>query len=106
MLEEARKAVEAEGITLTDGVRFSGTAANRQTLIEAVQYASQEAMVAFTAWKDSDGQYHADYPVSAVQNALSLIMARRQALIAKESGTHKTSWLTDVAIDAIEWVAA
>tara|TARA_B100000929_G_scaffold255032_1_gene216614 strand:- start:3208 stop:3588 length:381 start_codon:yes stop_codon:yes gene_type:complete len=83
-LGDIRKREEAKGVTV-NGARFSGDPANRQALNEALQMAERLGATTFTSWKDSDNQFHANYAVADVDNALVQIGQRRQALIAKES---------------------
>lgn len=82
-LEEARKAAEAEGVTV-NGIRYSGDPSNRAALMEVVQFAREGQQATFAAWKDSDGQFHANHPLSEVEQALQAIAQRRGALIALE----------------------
>lgn len=82
-LESARKTAEAVGVTV-NGIRYSGSQSNRQALSEALQAATEFQITTFTSWKDSDGVYHSDHPVTDVHQAYGLIGQRRMALIAKE----------------------
>ncbi|BCB62248.1 hypothetical protein HaloA020_29490 [Halomonas sp. A020] len=82
-LEEARKAAEAEGVVI-NGIRYSGDPSNRAALLEVVQFAREGQQATFAAWKDSDGQFHANHPLSDVEQALQAIAQRRGALIALE----------------------
>ncbi len=82
-LEEARKASEAEGVKI-NGIRYSGGPSNRAALLEVVQFAREGQQATFAAWKDSDGQFHANHPLSEVEQALQAIAQRRGALIALE----------------------
>lgn len=82
-LEEARKAAEAEGVII-NGIRYSGDPSNRAALLEVVQFAREGQQATFAAWKDSDGQFHANHPLSEVEQALQAIAQRRGALIALE----------------------
>ena len=82
-LEEARKAAEAEGV-IVNGIRYSGDPSNRAALLEVVQFAREGQQATFAAWKDSDGQFHANHPLSEVEQALQAIAQRRGALIALE----------------------
>ena len=82
-LEEARKAAEAEGVVI-NGIRYSGDPSNRAALMEVVQFAREGQQATFAAWKDSDGQFHANHPLSDVEQALQAIAQRRGALIALE----------------------
>tara|TARA_B100002019_G_C21124066_1_gene524862 strand:- start:196 stop:582 length:387 start_codon:yes stop_codon:yes gene_type:complete len=82
-LEEARKAAEAEGVVI-NGIRYSGDPSNRAALMEVVQFAREGQQATFAAWKDSDGQFHANHPLSEVEQALQAIAQRRGALIALE----------------------
>ncbi len=82
-LEEARKAAEAEGVVI-NGIRYSGDPSNRAALMAVVQFAREGQQATFAAWKDSDGQFHANHPLSEVEQALQAIAQRRGALIALE----------------------
>lgn len=78
-----RKQAEADGVVV-NGIRYSGDASNRQTLSDAIMAADDSGSEMFASWKDSDGGYHADHPVSDVKDALRAIGHRRSALIALE----------------------
>ncbi|TVU88320.1 DUF4376 domain-containing protein [Vreelandella titanicae] len=82
-LENDRKAAEALGVII-NGIRYSGDPSNRAALMEVVQFAREGQQATFTAWKDSDGQFHANHPLSEVEQALQAIAQRRGALIALE----------------------
>lgn len=82
-LEEKRKAAEALGVTV-NGIRYSGDPANRAALMEVVQFAREGQQATFVAWKDSDGSWHNNHPLSEVEQALHAIAQRRGALIALE----------------------
>ena len=98
-----RKAKEAEGVTI-NGIRYAGDAGNRQALNEALQFGNQSGATTFDRWKDSDGQYHTNHPVSDVQAAYEAIGARRSALIARESD-HIEAVLagTVTDLDSLDW---
>ena len=83
-IPDERKKREAEGVTV-NGIRYAGDAGNRQALNEALQYADDASLAVFDRWKDSDGQYHPDHPVSDVRSALNAIAARRNALFSLEA---------------------
>ena len=80
---EARKEMERQGVTV-NGVRYAGDSDNRRDMKEALDYCAQTGVVAFSAWKDSDGQHHKNHPVSDVRNALMRIAMQRGDLIARE----------------------
>ena len=82
-LESERKDAEALGVTI-NGIRYSGDPSNRAALMEVVQFAREAQQTTFTAWKDSDGQFHANHPLMDVEQALQAIAQRRGALIALE----------------------
>ncbi|BCB62827.1 hypothetical protein HaloA020_35280 [Halomonas sp. A020] len=82
-LEELRKKAEAAGVVV-NGIRYSGDPSNRAALLEVVQFAREGQQATFAAWKDSDGQFHANHPLSDVEQALQAIAQRRGALIALE----------------------
>ncbi|MCE7520313.1 DUF4376 domain-containing protein [Halomonas titanicae] len=82
-LENDRKAAEALGVTV-NGIRYSGDPSNRAALMEVVQFAREVQQTTFEAWKDSDGQFHANHPLVDVEQALQAIAQRRGALIALE----------------------
>lgn len=101
----ARKAAEAQGVTV-NGVRYAGDADTRRDMKEALDYCTMTGVVAFTAWKDADGGYHLNHPVSDVRNALMSIATRRGALIAREGELlaqidHPDT--TEQDLDAITW---
>lgn len=83
-IKAQRKAAEADGIHRS-GIHYNGDPSNRQALSEALQAAADGGMTTFTAWKDSDGRYHAAVPVSDVEAALRKIGQRRAALIGLEA---------------------
>lgn len=84
LVRAQRKAAERQGVTL-NGVRYAGDPGNRQALQEAILSADDGQLTAFSAWKDSDNQFHQDHPVADVKDALRAIGQRRSALIALES---------------------
>ncbi|MBZ5489131.1 hypothetical protein HW452_16550 [Halomonas aquamarina] len=84
-LESERKAAEAQGVEI-EGVPYSGDPANRAALLESVQFAREAGIETFAKWKDSSGGFHADYPLSCVENGLRVIGDRRGKLIAREAG--------------------
>lgn len=98
-LEDARKAAEALGVTV-NGIRYSGDPSNRAALMEVVQFAREGQQATFAAWKDSDGQFHANHPLSDVEQALHAIAYRRVALIALES--QYQAQVIAGAVDSIE----
>jgi len=79
-----RKDAEASGVML-NGVRYAGDQSNRQALQEAIMSADDSASTSFSIWKDSDGRYHQNHPVSEVKDALRKIGQRRSALISLEA---------------------
>ena len=84
LVRAQRKAAESQGVTL-NGVRYAGDPGNRQALQEAVLAADDGQLTVFSAWKDSDNQFHQDHPVADVKAALRAIGQRRSELIALES---------------------
>lgn len=82
-LEAGRKAAEQAGITY-NGIRYAGDPSNRQALMEALDLADTTGQTTFASWKDSDGLFHADHPVSDVRQALLDIATRRSELISRE----------------------
>lgn len=82
-IESGRHAAEAEGIEHNE-IRYAGDPANRQAIREALEAAEDAGMEAFSRWKDSDGNFHVDHPVSDVWAALRAIANRRGALINRE----------------------
>lgn len=82
-LEDARKTAEAQGVTI-NGIRYAGDPDNRQALNESLQFAAASNLTTFAGWKDSDGVFHDDHPVTDVQAAYESIGYRRGALIALE----------------------
>lgn len=83
-VQKQRKDAEAVGVTV-NGVRYAGDQDNRQALSEAIMAADDSGSEMFASWKDSDGNYHQDHPVSDVKYVLRAIGQRRSALIALES---------------------
>ncbi|UTA78963.1 hypothetical protein J4377_13475 [Halomonas sp. XH26] len=84
VIESQRKTAEAEGVVIND-VRYSGDPANRQALLEVVQFAREASIESFESWKDSDDQFHANHPLVDVEQALQAIAHRRGTLIALEA---------------------
>ncbi|MBZ9576732.1 DUF4376 domain-containing protein [Modicisalibacter sp. MOD 31.J] len=102
-IEDARKAAEAQGITL-NGIRYGGDPENRQALREAVDLADAQSLNTFPSWKDSDDQFHADHPVADVRQALLDIAARRSQLIEREAQlAAQIQAATLETIDTITW---
>tara|TARA_B100000929_G_scaffold205405_1_gene163574 strand:- start:4022 stop:4408 length:387 start_codon:yes stop_codon:yes gene_type:complete len=102
-LEEARKAAEAEGVVI-NGIRYSGDPSNRAALMEVVQFAREGQQATFAAWKDSDGQFHANHPLSEVEQALQAIAQRRGALIALEGQYQAQLVAGDIeTLDNLDW---
>lgn len=98
-LEEARKAAEAQGVTV-NGIRYSGDPSNRAALLEVVQFARESGVTTLTSWKDSDGAFHADHPLADVEQALLAIATRRSALIALEG--QYAAQVMDGALTSVE----
>ena len=82
-IKAQRKAAEALGV-VSSGIRYAGDPSNRQALSEALMAAEDGGMPTFDTWKDSDGEYRADVPVSAVRAALRQIGQRRGVLMELE----------------------
>ena len=102
-LEEARKAAEAEGVVI-NGIRYSGDPSNRAAMMEVVQSAREGQQATFAAWKDSDGQFHANHPLSEVEQALQAIAQRRGALIALEGQYQAQVVAGEIeSIEGISW---
>ena len=80
---QARKGLERQGVTV-NGVRYAGDSDNRRDMKEALDYCTQTGVVAFSAWKDADGGFHPNHPVSDVRAALMRIAMQRGSLIAQE----------------------
>ena len=99
LIEPQRKAAEAQGVTI-NGIRYAGDPDNRQALNESLQFAAAANMTTFTGWKDSDGVFYDDHPVSDVQAAYEQIGYRRSALIALEG--RYAAQLQAGEIDSIE----
>jgi len=105
-MEDARKAAEAEGVTV-NGIRYAGDPSNRQALAEALDMADDTAQTTFASWLDSDGAFHADHPVADVREAYLAIGRRRSDLIAKQ-GTKVaaiTAATTIADVEAITWTS-
>lgn len=106
-LESGRKAAEQAGITYS-GIRYAGDPSNRQALMEALDLADTTGQTVFASWKDSDGLFHADHPVSDVRQALLDIATRRGQLIAREGELNAqidTALAAEdrEALESIEW---
>ncbi|WP_152662867.1 DUF4376 domain-containing protein [Halomonas sp. HG01] len=106
-LEAGRKASEQAGITY-NGIRYAGDPSNRQALMEALDLADTTGQTTFASWKDSDGLFHADHPVSDVRQALLDIATRRGQLIAREGELNAqidTALAAEdrAALEAVEW---
>lgn len=102
-LENERKAVEALGVTV-NGVPYSGDPANRAALAESIQYAREDGLTHFDRWKDSEGGFHPDYPLSDVIDGSRQIGCRRSKLIAREAeyaAQIEAGTLTDV--EGLDW---
>lgn len=98
-IETQRKEAEHKGVTINN-IRYSGSQSNRQALDEAIRHAEKSGKKTFDKWKDSDGQFHIDHPVSDVVEALDAIATRRSKLISKEGEYSKQVMdgeLTDVS---------
>ena len=82
-LTQSRKEQERQGVTLND-IRYAGDPGNRQALQEAISFMEDAGLTEFPGWKDSDGQFHVNHPLSDVLDAYRAIGERRAALIATE----------------------
>jgi hypothetical protein len=82
-LTAARKEQEQQGVTV-NGIRYAGDPGNRQALQEAISFMDDAGLTEFPKWKDSDGQFHVDHPMSDVLEAYRAIGARRASLIKAE----------------------
>ncbi|ODC05151.1 hypothetical protein BFW38_03400 [Terasakiispira papahanaumokuakeensis] len=82
-IEDQRKQAEDQGV-IYEGMRFSGSPANRQYLSEALQFAQAVGVDTFDTWKDSDNRFHANVPVVTVTEAFRQIGQRRNALFERE----------------------
>jgi hypothetical protein len=104
-LSAARKAQERQGVTL-NGIRYAGDPGNRQALQEAIAFMNDTALTEFSKWKDSDGQFHADHPLSDVLDAYRAIGVRRASLIAAEGQYAEqiiAGTLTDLTETEVVW---
>lgn len=86
-VNQQRKAAEAKGIRY-NGVRYAGSPEDRQALAEAIDFARDAGLTSFTAWKDSDGRYHSNHPLSDVEDAYRLLGQNRMRLIQLEGQFH------------------
>lgn len=102
-LEALRKDAESDGVTV-NGIRYAGNPGNRAALLEVLQFARESGVTTLTAWKDSDGQFHLNHPLSDVEQALLSIANRRSALIALE-GQYAAQVVdgTLTSVDALSW---
>ena len=82
-LTAERKEQERQGVTINN-IRYGGEPENRQALQEAIEFMDDAGLTEFPKWKDSDGQFHADHPLSDVLDAYRAIGIQRAALIATE----------------------
>ena len=102
-LEELRKKAEAAGV-MVNGIRYSGDPSNRAALLEVVQFAREAQQATFAAWKDSDDKFHANHPLSEVEQALQAIAQRRGALIALEGQYQAQLVAGDIeTLDNLDW---
>lgn len=102
-INRQRKASERQGIT-HNGIRYAGSPEDRQALDEAVTFAEDAGITEFSAWKDSDNQFHANHPVADVVEAYRLIGQNRMRLIELEGqyiAQVQAGELTDV--DGLDW---
>lgn len=106
-IEVARKADEADGVTI-NGVRYSGSPENRQSLADALELASEEGITEIAPWKDSDDAFHVSVSVNDVRQARSQIIKRRAVLISQEEERFAAidaalAAEDRAAIEAVEW---
>ncbi|WP_417788180.1 hypothetical protein [Stutzerimonas xanthomarina] len=97
-----RKKAEALGVTV-NGIRYDGSPENRQAMQEALTAAADAGMATFASWKDSEGQYHTNHPVSGVEAALRKIGQRRAILIAMEAQHVDAVVAGDVDVLELSW---
>ena len=104
IIAQARRAAEHAGVTVR-GVRYSGDSENRRDMKEALDLCTVTGQVSFSAWKDSDGHFHANHPVSDVRSAIMQIAMRRGELIAHEGELMAQIDAAETAedLDAINW---
>ena len=102
-LERIRKEKEHEGVIINN-VRYSGSQNNRVALNEALQHAEKATLTSFSRWKDSDGEFHLDHPVSDIEQALDAIALKRSSLINLE-GQYKEDILDGkiTSLDDLQW---
>lgn len=82
-INRQRKAAERQGITY-NGIRYAGSPEDRQAMDEAVTFAEDAGITEFSAWKDSDNEFHPNHPVADVVEAYRLIGQNRMRLIELE----------------------
>lgn len=102
-INRQRKAAERQGITY-NGIRYAGSPEDRQAMDESVKFAEDAGITEFSAWKDSDNQFHANHPVADVVEAYRLIGQNRMRLIELEGqyiAQVQAGELTDV--DGLAW---
>ena len=78
-----RKSQEVQGVTI-NGIRYAGDPSNRQAIAESIDFMTDAGANEFISWKDSDGVFHADHPLTDVIDAYRAIGVRRVQLIAAE----------------------
>jgi len=101
-IKAQRKAAEALGV-VSSGIRYAGDPSNRQALSEALMAAEDGGMPTFDTWKDSDGEYRADVPVSDVRAALRQIGQRRGALMELEGQYVMQSAAGEADAEDLDW---
>ena len=101
---QARKAAERQGVTI-QGVRYAGDADNRRDMKEALDGFQVSGQTAVQRWKDSDGKYHRNHPVSEIHNAYFQILMQRQQFIDREADlvAQIDAAETPQGLDAITW---
>jgi hypothetical protein len=82
-LTAERKEQEHQGVTI-NGIRYAGDPGNRQAIAESIDFMTDAGANEFISWKDSDGVFHADHPLTDVIDAYRAIGVRRVQLIAAE----------------------
>lgn len=102
-INRQRKAAERHGINY-NGIRYAGSPEDRQAMDEAVTFAEDAGITEFSAWKDSDNEFHANHPVADVVEAYRLIGQNRMRLIELEGqyiSQVQIGELTDA--DGLDW---
>ena len=75
---------ERKGVTV-NGVRFGGSVEERLATQELLNHAISAGLTVFPSWKDSDGVYHQNLPVSTVEAGVAQLAELRFLLLGDEA---------------------